>query len=161
MMKFEKHNQWSRPPMYSSLPLKIYLVISALVWTSYGTFCVLSVESLKDVVGFEMSHWSAVIEIRAMYGGAQIGLGLFSIAALLMPGDYAKPAVLLSVLIFTGLVVVRTYGLLVDGPGIGLVLDGSIAGYNSGALWLFEVPMLVGGILLLGKFPVHEIRDLA
>lgn len=138
--------------MSSSLPLKLYLVISALVWTSYGTYCAISVESLKDVVGFGMSHWSAVIEIRAMYGGAQIALGLFSIAALLRPGEYAKPAVLLSVLIFTGLVVVRIYGLLVDGPGIGLILDGSIAGYNSGALWVYEVPMLVGGILLLGKY---------
>jgi hypothetical protein len=147
--------------MSSSLSLKIYLVISALVWTSYGLFCALSVESLKDVIGFGMLHWSAVIEIRAMYGGAQIGLGLFSIAALLMPGEYAKPAVLLSVLIFTGLAVVRTYGLLVDGPGIGLVLDGSITGYNSGALWLFEVPMLVGGIMLLRKYPDPEVQDLA
>ena len=136
----------------SSLPLKLYLVISALVWTSYGTYCAINVESLKDVVGFGMSHWSAVIEIRAMYGGAQIALGLFSIAGLLRPGEYAKPAVLLSVLIFTGLAVLRIYGLLVDGPGIGLILDGSIAGYNSGALWVFEVPMLVGGILLLGKY---------
>jgi hypothetical protein len=147
--------------MSSSLPLKMYLVISALVWTGYGIFCALSVESLKEVIGFGMLHWSAVIEIRAMYGGAQMGLGLFSIAALLMPREYAKPAVLLSVLIFTGLAVIRTYGLLVDGPGIGLVLDGSTAGYNSGALWLFEVPMLVGGVMLLSKFPDHEVRDVA
>ena len=144
-----------------SLPQKLYLGISALVWISYGIFCAISVESLKDIIGFGMSHWSAVIEIRAMYGGAQIALGLFSIAALLMPGEYAKPAVLLSVLIFTGLVVLRTYGLLVDGPGIGLVLDGSIAAYNSGALWFFEVPMLAGGILLLGTFPGHKIRHIA
>jgi hypothetical protein len=131
---------------------KIFLALNALVWTPYGLVLIFNPELLADMGVFDQSDWVEKVEVRAMYGGAQFAIGLYALIALLKPQQHAASATLFLTLLFVGLASTRFVGLMLEDAAelFALSAEMSASGYNSGALWFFEVPMsLFGGFLIL------------
>lgn len=79
---------------------RIVLGLSALVWLPYGVYCFLAPGSLADAAGVAATTPTGAIELRAMYGGLQAGIGLLCALAVAR-GDLVRPA-LLALLFLTG-----------------------------------------------------------
>lgn len=80
---------------------------SAAALVAYGVWSVLDPQaSVAALTGLGLGSTSATVEAMAMYGGLQIGLGLFLGAAATRPG-WMPPALCLVALTMTGLAVTR------------------------------------------------------
>ena len=135
---------------------KFYLWYVGLFWTLYGLANIFYPEILTMVATLGQDNWVAAAEVRAMYGGAEYAIGLFTLIGLCPAFDFQKAAILLNALLLTALAVTRAAGMLIDGPGIEafIVSFGMTdipASYNSGAFWFFEVPFAILGWFLLFK----------
>lgn len=131
------------------MPIKLFFLINALVWTGYGILCLLvpgmlSGEVVTDLIVFDLTEAVAKTEVRAMYGGVQLAIGLFA-ALVLLKQLHQRTALLFYLLLFAGLTFSRAAGLLIDGPSFSYSFsDGfTSASYNAGALWVFELPMFI------------------
>jgi hypothetical protein len=125
-----------------------FLLANAIIWSAYGGLLIVYPGLLSDLGVFDQSSWVTEVEVRAMYGGAQLALGVFAIVAL-VKNQHIQSALLFFSILFTGLAVSRLAGImLVDGV-FALSFSGQPEAYNSGALWLFEVPMMALGWLLV------------
>ncbi|WP_372748482.1 DUF4345 family protein [Litorivivens sp.] len=56
--------------------VRILLFFLAIAWTPYGMYCLFFPEFLGPVAGLEAVRPEGVTELRAMYGGVQIAVGL-------------------------------------------------------------------------------------
>lgn len=136
---------------------KIYLLINVLVWVSYGLACTVFPELFITLGVYELGSWVEKTEVRAMYGGAQLAFGLLAALTLLNMKRHLHTSLLFFVLLFSGLALVRAAGMVMDGPGLGLDITAGTdpEGYNGGALWFFELPMLAMSLLLYRHFSRH------
>ena len=69
--------------------------------------------SLLGLVGIKELTNSGLVEARAMYGGLQIGFGLFFLLALNRP-KWFQPALIIHSCVVGGLVIGRIFGLAVE-----------------------------------------------
>lgn len=124
---------------------KLFFIINIVVWIPYSLAIIVDPTLLAGLGVFDQTEWIEKVEVRAMYGGAQLAIGLFALMTMLKPSQHKETALLFYVLLFSGLALVRIGGLLVDGPGLAFSFanSGDPANYNSGALWFFEVPMML------------------
>jgi hypothetical protein len=129
---------------------KLFLGLNALVWIPYALSCIVYPDLLATLGVFSQENWVERTEVRAMYGGAQLAIGLFALLTLLNMQRHLHSALLFFLLLFSGLAFVRMAGLLIDGPGLAFAMENaaSPAAYNSGALWFFELPMVVMSFIL-------------
>ncbi len=74
---------------------KTILGVSALILSSYGVVCLISPTTPAGYAGLIISNGDGFAEIGAMYGGLQIGLGLFFLLALLKPEFYRSGLMIL------------------------------------------------------------------
>ena len=86
--------------------IRIFLGISALVWLPYGVFLFFQPGYLAEVTGVTASGATALIELRAMYGGLQIAIGALSGLAVLR-SDLRRSALVTLAFLCTGLGVTR------------------------------------------------------
>ena len=133
-----------------------YLIYVGLFWSLYGLANIIYPQILTHVALLGQQHWVAAAEVRAMYGGAEFAIGVFTLIGLSRNGDYKKPAILLNALLLSGLAVTRIIGLLIDGPdasvfAVSFSLTQIPPSYNSGALWFFELPFALLGWYLFFK----------
>jgi hypothetical protein len=117
------------------------LIITTLVWTLYGAWLFVNPQGLS-YIGLEFTHWSVTVEVLAMYGAFEFMLGVFTLLGLLNPRRYMRPAMTLWVLLYSGLVIGRIYGILTWGGNFAVdfgpeALPGS---YNAGAMFVLELP---------------------
>ena len=133
---------------------KIYLLINVLVWIPYGFACIIYPELLTTLGVFGLDSWIEKTEVRAMYGGAQVAFGLLALLTLINIKQHLHTSLLFFVLLFAGLAFVRAAGMVMDGPGLAFdpAAGSDPAGYNGGALWFFEVPMLIMSLALYRYF---------
>jgi hypothetical protein len=140
------------------MPVKVFFILNALIWTSYSLVCLfapglLAGEVVEGLVVFDQTGWVEKVEVRAMYGGAQLAIGLFAIVVLCNLQQHRRTALWFYVLLFAGLAFARLGGLIIDAPAEGLALSFGEAvkpeSYNSGALWCFELPMFIYATFLL------------
>lgn len=131
---------------------KIFFGLNVLIWIPYGLYLIVDPTMLASLGVFPQTDWVQKVEVRSMYGGAQFAIGLFALAVFLKP-QYKEAALLFYTLLFGGLAIVRLVALLIDGPGLAFdpTSAGDPAHYNSGALWCFEIPMLIFAAVLLSK----------
>ena len=89
-----------------------------------------------------------------MYGGVQLAFGLLAALTLFNIKQHLQTCLLFFVLLFSGLAIVRAAGMMIDGSGLAFApaAGNDPAGYNGGALWFFEVPMLVMSAVLYRYF---------
>lgn len=77
------------------------LGVSALVFIAYGLVSLVSPEIPSGFAGLEMSSGDAFVEIGAMYGGLQTGIGAFCLLAMLNTEYYRAGLAFLAIAIGT------------------------------------------------------------
>ncbi len=117
-----------------------YLGVFASIWVLYSLMVWVRPDILASISGLGVEHWSAVIEVRSMYGGLQLGLALFALAGVLRPARYLRANVLMWMLVNGLLTVGRSSGILIDGGTFAVPMGVMPEAYNSGALWYLEGP---------------------
>jgi hypothetical protein len=119
---------------------RAFLVFSVLVWLPYSILCFFQPSFLGGAAGLVGSTPTGTTELRAMYGGAQMGIGALCAFAL-MRREFAPSALLMLCFLTGGLGFTRL---------LGLVIDGSGSAYTFGAL-SFEIPSTALAVVLLRK----------
>lgn len=98
---------------------RIFLIITGLTFTLYGGYCLLiNPMILNEYTGMGLSDNTALIEVRAMYGGLQGAAGLYLLFCSMQTSRF-REALLVSVFAFAGLAGARAFGLAIDGGDNG------------------------------------------
>ena len=109
------------------MAIRILLLVLAVGWTPYGMYCLAFPEFLGPIAGVEATTATAVAELRAMYGGLQIAVGLSALVGFLR-SDYIEKALWVQVVAVGG---------IGSGRLVGVLVGGDLSGYTLGAL-IFE-----------------------
>lgn len=114
-----------------------YLTFSVFVWVPYGLFCWFNPHFLgqPDIAGLVATTPTAVTEVRAMYGGLQVAIGLIAAAGILR-ADFKGSALLVLGSLTLSLFSARIFG---------VATDGGMSGYTIGAL-IFELFSATAGL---------------
>lgn len=112
---------------------RIFLALSGLLWFVYGIYCFFEPGYLQGAAGVAATSTTGTIELRAMYGGLQAGVGALALAAALRPA-LVTPALLASSFLFAGLATTRL---------LAAIDAGELSSYTISAL------VLEGGSLAL------------
>jgi hypothetical protein len=91
-----------------------FLVVSTLAWIPYGLYCFAAPTALAEIAGVAATTPTGIVELRAMYGGAQTAIGALALGALLRP-DLRRGVVLALGTITAGLALARFAGALAGG----------------------------------------------
>lgn len=114
---------------------RAFLIITGLIFTLYGAYCLLNPMIINEYTGMGLADNTALIEVRAMYGGLQLTAGLYLLFCSMQANRF-REALLVSVFVFAGLAGARAFG---------LAIDGGDNGYNFGAV-IYES---ISGLLAL------------
>lgn len=94
------------------MALRIFLFYLAVVWTPYGLYCLFFPEVLAGLAGVQATSATALTELRAMYGGVQIAVGLSALLGFFRV-LYVDKVLFTQLVVVSGLVVARLLGALV------------------------------------------------
>ncbi|WP_101756855.1 DUF4345 family protein [Oceanicoccus sp. KOV_DT_Chl] len=115
-----------------------FLLVIGVIFTLYGLYCLFNPMILNEYTGMGLGDGTALIEVRAMYGGLQCTMGLYLLFCCSQIARVPQ-GLLVSIFIFAGLAGARAYGLTVDSGDNG---------YNFAAI-IFESVSGVLALLLL------------
>lgn len=106
----------------------------------FGGLCLASPEWLAGVLGLTIDSPNAAIEIRAFYGGLELGLGAI-FAVLAARREWVRPGLVALALILTPVLAARILGIVLDGADgrmhpITAVLEGAMLAVNLVLLYL-------------------------
>ena len=126
--------------------LLLFFALNALIWIPWGIICLItpqawSGEIIPGMVVYDLSEAGARTEVRAMYGGLQIAIGLLALIAILKPAHRAT-ALLFYVMALSGLALSRMYGLFLEGSDQILIFSTTVTAenYNQVGLGMYEFP---------------------
>lgn len=100
---------------------RIVLLIISVLFFGVGIAGLLAPASVAATVSLTAESNQGLTELRAMYGGLQIGIALFIGLAAMRP-QWMKPGLILSICVLTGLAAGRFVGLQLDGGALPLML---------------------------------------
>jgi hypothetical protein len=123
---------------------KPYLILTVLVWLPWGLQCLLDPGNVLEMIGVTSIHATGNTDIRVMYGGVQLAVGLMAALTLYDKRHFEKTLWSLAFLGST-MALSRFYGLIVDGSGTAYTWG--VLGYESFAglsaiYWLWVLPRL-------------------
>ena len=125
-----------------SLP-RLSLRLAALAFAGFGVVLLVRPE-LMAMLGLELGRPAAVTEIRAFYGGLELGLALFF--ALASTRDaWLAPALFAQAASLGGIVLARLIGVAVDGGAEPLILLFAVLEGTGAVLALVALRGLRGG----------------
>jgi Domain of unknown function (DUF4345) len=85
----------------------IYLAFNALLYTAFALWCAIAPRPTSAFLGLTPANPGGESEYLAVYGGLQAGLAAFYALAVFVP-EHRKSAMLLSLALYGGIVVLRT-----------------------------------------------------
>ena len=94
--------------------VRIFLFVLAVAWTPYGFYCLFFPEALSVFAGLEATNATALTELRAMYGGLQIAIGLSALLGFFRV-LYVDKVLFTQLVVVLGLAVARLLSALVAG----------------------------------------------
>jgi hypothetical protein len=118
----------------------IFLAVSAAVWLPYGLYCFANPGFLVEAAGVAATSTTGGIELRAMYGGLQAGIGALALVAVWREALRSSALACLAFLC-AGLALARL---------AGAVLDAELSSYTMVGLG-FEVTSAGCAIALLRR----------
>jgi hypothetical protein len=126
--------------------LLLFFFMNLFFWGMWGGICLVTPEawSGKVIPGmnvFDLSTAVARTEVRAMYGGFQIAVGLLALVAMIKP-SHRETALLFYVIALTALVISRISGLVLEGSEKIFVFSTNVSpeNYNQVGLAMYEFP---------------------
>jgi len=93
---------------------RIFLALSGLVWFPYGVYLFFQPDYLADAAGIVSTTATGKIELRAMYGGLQAGIGALAFAGALRPA-WMRPVLFAGCFLFGGLALSRSLAAIAVG----------------------------------------------
>lgn len=124
---------------------RVFLILNGLILAGYGIYCTFNPMALAEFAGFGLDNNTAIIEVRAMYGGLEFAIGLLFILCGVRK-DMIATGLLVTFFVFAGLAGARAYGLVVDGGDNGYnfaaIIYESICGLLAVALLQWLKPQL-------------------
>ncbi len=113
---------------------RVFLALNAIVWLPYGLFLFFQPGYLAEAAGVSAATTTASIELRAMYGGLQAGIGVLTGLAVFR-AELRRPALLMLVFLASGLGIARLLGAAIDAEvsaytGVALAFEFAIAGLS-------------------------------
>ena len=93
---------------------RILLALQALALVGLGLAYFIRPHEMANLSGMLLMAPAAITDVRAYYGGLQIGLGVFLLLAMSRL-ELARAALMLLVLVYAGLALGRIGGLWLDG----------------------------------------------
>ncbi|MEM8547289.1 MAG: DUF4345 domain-containing protein [Pseudomonadota bacterium] len=123
----------------------IILWLFGLITLAFGVWALLAPTQFAALAHYGLDHPGAVTELRAFYGGVEIGLGVFWIlGALRQP--LTRAALVSMISIWSGVVIARGLGLVLDGSGSTtmLVVLGT------------EIAAVIGAAIALNRLPASQ-----
>ncbi len=118
---------------------QLFLMLAALLFAGFGLASLFQPERIAGMVGIRPSTTAGRSEIRAVYGGLELGLGAFLVYCAL---DAQRLELGL-------LLVVLTYGAAAAGRMIGIALDRPVEAVTRRILVAEVAFAIVGWVLLL------------
>jgi hypothetical protein len=118
---------------------RAFLALSGLIWFPYGIYCFVAPGFLAEAAGVVSTTVTGNIELRAMYGGLQAGIGALAFAGALRPAW--MPSVLFAgCFVFGGLALARSLAALGAGEVSSYTAFGLVFEWTSAALafWLLR-----------------------
>lgn len=103
----------SLAPERVSMLARFALWLLGLSFAAFGLWALARPLHFATLLGFELSNAQALTEMRAFYGGLELGLGLFFIVCALRV-DLARAGLVLGVVSLSAVATTRLYGLIVD-----------------------------------------------
>lgn len=123
---------------------RIVLGLAGLSFAGYGVACLVDPDVAANYIGMQLGNVSTTVEVIAMYGGLQIGVGVAFLACI-APPRVAGGLRLLALLV----------GSLAVARGIGIALHGTGGSYNAGAV-AFELFFVVLAVVALQRVRTAE-----
>lgn len=96
------------------LSARIFLAVQALILAGFGLAYLIKPHELANLSGMLLMAPAAITDVRAYYGGLQLGLAAYLLLALARL-DLLRPALSLLVLLYAALALTRMAGLWLDG----------------------------------------------
>jgi len=118
---------------------RIFLIVSVLIWIPYGLYCLYDPSFLEEAAGIAATNTTGATEVRAMYGGLQIAIGLLALFALLNPSRVDSALWCLAILI-GGIGLARVLAALMAGDASTYTLGGASFEFvaSAWATWLLS-----------------------
>ncbi|MDD3094912.1 MAG: DUF4345 domain-containing protein [Candidatus Neomarinimicrobiota bacterium] len=120
---------------------KLALNLAAIAFAAFGLILFIAPGILKSVGIGIIDNGPGAVELRAFYGGIQLGLAAFFALAARRP-EWIKTALMGLVLVLGGVVLIRGFALLIAGFQANLLI------YLS---WLGETALFVYALLALAR----------
>jgi hypothetical protein len=98
---------------------RVVLTIAGILWIAFGAAGLLAPAAVVGGVGIDLGSGDALADVRATYGGAQIGIGLFFLYCS-RAGARVGPGLIALALIAAGFGLARSAGIVLDGARGGL-----------------------------------------
>ena len=90
---------------------KIYLLVIGLAYLALSAWCMISPDGTAQAVGFDLQPGSGQSEYLVVYGGLQLGLGCFFLWPVIWKPAALSVAIVASLLIHAGIVLLRSISL--------------------------------------------------
>ena len=96
------------------LPVRLFLLVQIVLLAGFGLAYFIRPQETANLSGMLLMEPAAVTDVRAYYGGLQLGLAVWLGLALLR-GELLRPTLMLLVLLYASLFLGRLGGLFLDG----------------------------------------------
>lgn len=127
---------------------RVFLGLQALMFIGYGLYCLVQPQALAGAAGVMATTQTGTIELQAMYGGLQTGVGMLCALGALTAA-YRRYALVTLIFVIGGLAVVRVT--------LGLT-QAEFSGYNLFAM-IYESVTVLLVFWLLRREPVPVLAS--
>lgn len=134
---------------------KIFLAFNSLFWLPWGFICLVwprawAGDVIEGMNVFDLTDAVARTEVRAMYGGLQMALGVFALIGVCSK-KHRESVLLFFTIALTGLAACRFGGMVAEGDDTFLSFSTKIGPglYNQVGLAMYELPNLIFALVLL------------
>lgn len=85
---------------------RIFLILTGVLFMGFGVYYMITPQVLAEMAGVTATNATGIVELRAMYGGLQIAVGVLSLLAA-FSAVWQRVGLLAVLIVYAGLGLVR------------------------------------------------------